>query len=435
MKRYIPAMMAALMLTGCAGTDTADTGAVQAETTEATISAVQETLSETTVSSVQETSAETSAVPDMSDITAGLVYDESDNTWANEKEEYSKFVNIMKYECAKSPDIKGTYLLANDDEIIFIGGINSVDIYGNKADAHTVYETGSVTKTFTATAVLQLIEEGKLSFDDTLDKFFPEYEYGKDITIYQLLHMRSGIRREFFDDSHGLIEGDTNNEAFEEWKKFYRDGYTDEELLAELFAAKPQFEPDAQHLYSNAGYTLLAMIIEQVTGESYAEYIQKNIFDICGMEHSSSMTVGDVTGVPEPVPEDMYAFDIYDLTPTGYMSCPRTDRGCGDIHTCAADMLAFDRALIGGRLINEDSLEEMFKMDIRYGCGWEKFGGDYTAIATYCHAGATHFFRAFNVYYRTEKYGNVYLITLHPTSSDSQYITSCVSGMLTALSV
>ncbi|MBP5581775.1 MAG: beta-lactamase family protein, partial [Ruminococcus sp.] len=266
----------------------------------------------------------------------------------NEKEEYSKLVNIMKYECARSTDIKGTYLLANDDEIIFIGGINSVDTSGNKVDAYTTYEIGSVTKTFTATAVLQLCEQGKLSLDDTLDKFFPEYVYGKDITIYQLLHMKSGIRREFFDDTHGLVEGDTNNEAFEEWKKFYSDGYTDEELLAELFAAEPAFEPGKQHSYSNAGYTLLAMIIEQVTGESYAEYIQKNIFDVCGMEHSSSMTVGDVTGVPEPVPDDMYAFDIYDLSPTGYMQNQRTGRGCSDIHTCAADMLAFDRALTGG---------------------------------------------------------------------------------------
>ena len=77
----------------------------------------------------------------------------------------------------------------------------------------------------------------------------------------------------------------------------------------------------------------------------------------------------------------------------------------------------------------------MFRMDTRYGCGWEKLGGDYTAFDAYCHSGATHFFRTFNIRYRTEKYGNVYLIQLHPTCADSEYMSSCAFSMLNALSV
>lgn len=73
----------------------------------------------------------------------------------------------MKRECAKSSLIKGTYILAADDRVIFIGGINASDIHGNKVDAYTTYEIGSLTKAFTATAVLQLCERGKLSLDDT----------------------------------------------------------------------------------------------------------------------------------------------------------------------------------------------------------------------------------------------------------------------------
>ena len=113
------------------------------------------------------------------------------------------------------------------------------------------------------------------------------------------------------------------------------------------------------------------MIIEKVTGKSYAEYVQENIFDICGMEHSSSMTTGDVTSVPEFVPDDSSPFnDPYELVDTLYMQLIRPERGVGDIHSCAADLLLFDRALIGGKLINEDSLVEMFHMDKSYGCGW-----------------------------------------------------------------
>ncbi|MBR4223320.1 MAG: beta-lactamase family protein [Oscillospiraceae bacterium] len=420
MRRHISAVLTSLVLfSGCA----ADRSGAPPETSAVT------TTAETEAEETSQTTAETSSA----DITDGLIYDESSNTWSTQNEELQGLARVMASECAKSPDIKGTYLLATDDEIVFIGGIDSEDIYGNKADAYTTYEIGSITKTFTATAILQLVEQGKLSLDDTLDKFFPEYEYGKDITIYHLLHMRSGIRPDFLDQAHGLVEGDTNNEAFEQWKKYFKDGFTDEELLSELFSAEPDFGPGEQYAYSNAGYGLLAMIIEQVTGESYADYIQTNIFDVCGMEHSSSMATGDVTSIPQPVPEGMYAFDMYDLTPTGYMACPRTWRGAGDIHTCAADMLAFDRALIGGKLINDASLAEMFNMDDLYGCGWEQLGANYLTNDTFCHAGATHFFRSFNVYYQTEGYGNVYMIQLHPGCADQQYLSESVFSIRTAL--
>ena len=396
-------------------------------------SAVIET--ETTASAVEETTAvpETTVPETAEDLTSGLIYDENDNTWSTENEKYKKFAAIMKYECGRSPDIKGTYLLASDDEIIFLGGINSVGTDGNKVDEYTVYEIGSVTKTFTAAAVFQLCEQGKLRLDDKLGKFFPEYTVGADITIYQLLHMMSGIRREFLDNSHGLTEGDTNNEAFENWKRYYRDDYSDDELLAELFSAELDLEPGTGYQYSNVNYTLLAMIIEQVTGESYDEYIRKNIFDVCGMEHSSSMADGDVTVVPDPIPADKYPFDINELSPEGYFGCQRTCRGAGDIHSCAADMLAFDRALIGGKLLSEDSLAEMFKAEMMnnifgYCCGWEY--NETFGKGTYYHSGATHFFRVYNVCMDTEEYGELYLISLSP-STDSY--DKCVNSIAMAV--
>ena len=93
------------------------------------------------------------------DITAGLVYDERDNSWTTEDEELEALANIMKRECSKSPEIKGSYILGTDDDIIFIGGINSADISGKKVDAFTTYEIGSITKMFTATAIFQLCEQ------------------------------------------------------------------------------------------------------------------------------------------------------------------------------------------------------------------------------------------------------------------------------------
>ena len=363
------------------------------------------------------------------DITDGLIYDEADNTWAAGDEDLTELVAIMKRECAKSPLIKGTYILATDDRIIFIGGINSKDIYGNKVDAYTTYEIGSLTKAFTATAVFQLCERGELSLESTLDLFFPEYEYGKEITVYHLLHMQSGLRKDFAGDDTFLDEN--GNPDKEEFRRYYYDGFTDEELLSMLFSGEPEFKPGTKFSYSNTGYTLLAMIIEKVTGKSYAEYVQENIFDVCGMEHSSSMTTGDVTSVPEFVPDDSFPFnDPYELVDTLYMQLIRPERGVGDIHSSAADLLLFDRALIGGKLINEESLAEMFHTDKGYGCGWMPARPN---SSIYYHGGETYIYKAYNLYAKTKKYGNLYLIQLHPTVAGDRYSNECMLEIIRAV--
>ncbi|SFC76567.1 serine hydrolase [Ruminococcus albus] len=109
-----------------------------------------------------------------------------------------KFVKITKSECSKSPDIKSTNLLASDNAVLLIGDINGIQTVDAKTDAYNVYEIGSVTKTFTATAVLQLCVQGKLNLDNTLGNYFFDYEKGKNITLYQFRHMQSDIHREFF---------------------------------------------------------------------------------------------------------------------------------------------------------------------------------------------------------------------------------------------
>ena len=363
------------------------------------------------------------------DMTDGLIYDEKDNTWASGDEDLAELAGIMKRECAKSPLLKGTYILATDDRIVFIGGINSTDIHGNRVDAYTTYEIGSLTKAFTAAAVFQLCEQGKLSLDSTLDRFFPEYEYGKEITVYHLLHMQSGLRKDFMSDDTFLDEN--GNPDVEEFRRYYYDGFTDGELLSMLFTGKPEFTPGTKFSYSNTGYTLLAMIIEKVTGKSYAEYVRENIFDVCGMEHSSSMTTGDVTSIPEFVPDGSSPFgDPYEIVDTLYMQLIRSERGVGDIHSCAADLLLFDRALTGGKLISEKSLAEMFHMDKGYGCGWVQAR---PRSDIFYHGGETYIYKAYNLYAKTEKYGNIYLILLHPTVAGDRYSNECMKEIIRAV--
>jgi CubicO group peptidase (beta-lactamase class C family) len=361
-------------------------------------------------------------------IYSGLTYDETNNTWSTEDEELKKFAGIMRRECAKSPEIKGTFLLATDDRIIFIGGINSKDTSGNKVDATTIYEIGSITKMFTATAVLQLNEQGKLSLDDTLDMYFPEFKNGKDITLCQLLHMRSGLRRDFVTEDD-FLDMEKKRDV-EEFRRYFYDGYSDEELLSMLFDDEPEFTPGSDYSYSNTGYTLLAMIIEKVTGESFGEYVRKNIFDVCKMKESSSMTTGDVTSIPEYVPNQEYPIgDPYEIVDTLYTQLKRTYRGAGDIHSSAGDLLAFDRALIGGKLISEQSLAEMFRTDEGYGCGWMEHP-HYEDV--YVHGGETYCYLGYNLWCKTEKYGNLYLIQLHPTVAGDNFSNECMQNIIVA---
>lgn len=400
MKKRISAIAAALVigLTACAETKS-NTGGVSVESVTETVMAVNP------------------------DVTEGLVYDETDNTWAANDESLQKLVDVMKKECQRSADEKCVRILASDDKIIFIAGLNSLDKDGNKADAYTTYEIGSVTKTFTATCIFQLCEQGKLSLDDTLDKFFPEFDRGKDIRVYDVLHMQAGLNREFFPEETMMNEGGSDN--MEIALKYYKDGYTDEELLKGLFGSELIYEPGADCIYSNAGYTLLAMIVERVTGIGYDEYVQNNIFNVSGMAHSSSMRSGELTSVPE-LTENGIDIDFIKEYDSLLLENIRTARGAGDIYSCAADMVAFDRALLGGRLINEDSLAKMFDLQLDpdnpiaamydqkfdYGCGWMLHPTRPANIEVYYHGGDTFSYKSDNVYCKNEKYGNIYLIQL-----------------------
>ena len=350
-----------------------------------------------------------------------LAYDETDHTWTTNEETFQKLVRIMRQECAFPDTASGVYLLATDESVVFLRGVNSVETDGEtRVNAYTVFEIGSVTKTFTAAAVLQLWEQGKLNLDDPLGKYFPEYEKGAEITIRQLLHMQSGLRREFFPDE--ALENDPDL-----MKKYYADGFSDEELLTALYDAELGFAPGAKYEYSNVNYTLLAMIIEKITGKSYGEYIREHIFSVCGMDHSYSMEPGGLTSVPEPVPEGTYSFNFDDVFPTGYMTDLRSARGAGDIYSCAADLLAFDRALADGTLLSRESLDEMFNTESGYGCGWVSVGRREPA---YLHSGGTPSYISHNLYCQTKKYGNLYLIILNPTVRNPSHAENIMKDLL-----
>lgn len=322
-------------------------------------------------------------------------------TWLNEDPKYEDLIKTLRVGSIDKSSYKGSYLIANDEDILFLYCEDALEIDGRTSvGPYTTYDIASSSKTITAVSVMQLIENGKISLKDTIDKFFPDYPEGKNITVYHLLHMQSGIPD--YLNTPEVFWGFSGNWAQKD--DLLQDRITDEEFLSALYSAPLDFTPGTKMMYCNTNYQLLAMIVEQVSGMRFCDYLKKNIFEPCGMEHTTSMVQGNETSVP--LSFKTY-YDSGMVDEHGHsMQCIR-ERGDGGIHTCVADLLAFDRALFGGKLINSESLSEMMNFDHGYGCGLMPVGTSGCG-----HAGNGFTYTAENRITPLKDGGNLYVIIL-----------------------
>ena len=214
------------------------------------------------------------------------------------------------------------------------------------ADINTVYRVGSVTKQFTAAAVMLLAERGLLSLDDTLDRYFPGYDNAQRITIDQLLRMRSGLINytSYIRDIVAAHEADYQSNTAEENRRIIEDYCLSHEL---------NFEPGESHEYSNTNYMLLGEIIEQVSGMTYQNFMQKEIFDKAGMSNSGFLDTWDRQ--TEHMAVGYHAYEDEAL----FAACDGIAFACGDLLTTAADLLKWADALRENTILSEDSLTVM----------------------------------------------------------------------------
>ena len=167
----------------------------------------------------------------------------------------------------------GVALIANDGKILLNRGYGWADADLKKQnDPNLSYQVGSVTKQFTAVAILKLQEAGKLSVNDKISKYFPAVKSADKITIHHLLTHTSGLYNY------------TNDTTF--WLREAKLSSSQDKMIAR-FADKPlDFEPGSKFSYSNSGYLLLGYIIEKVSGKTYEQFIRQEIFQPLGMNRS-----------------------------------------------------------------------------------------------------------------------------------------------------
>lgn len=300
---------------------------------------------------------------------AALGYAE-ENMWFSEKPDYAACVGEL-IETVRELEIRASILIATDEDVVFACGARSKDRNGQTVTPLSTFEIGSLTKMHTAVLIFKLIEEGRLQLADKVTKFFPDYAKAGEMTVFDLLHMRSGIV-DFANDAEVFFGDEETVEALD------RGEITDEIFLGRLKACDLTFEPGSKMEYSNTNYVLLAMIVEQITGKSFKENAEERIFRPLGMGSSSATTFGDVTSVPEGE--------------EGYMMEYEIARGAGDIHENAVELLKFDRAFFNGRLVNRASMDGILDFVDGYGCGWEN-SEKYDLV---CHGGETNSYYCLN---------------------------------------
>lgn len=241
--------------------------------------------------------------------------------------------------------------------------------------SRTNFRLASVTKQFTAMAVLMLVERGELDLDDSLLDVFPDFPpFAADITVRHLLQHTSGLL-----DYESLMAEDATAQVL------------DADVLAMMKATEgTYFPPGTEYRYSNSGYAVLAMVVERVSGQSFARFLEENIFRPLGMDRSVAYEKGVSTvenrAYGYTVGEDGVRFS--DQSPTSAVL------GDGGVYSSVEDLLKWDRALGSGELIHANLLRQAWTPGPGdYGFGW--WIDRYRGRRRVHHYGSTSGFRNF----------------------------------------
>jgi CubicO group peptidase (beta-lactamase class C family) len=253
-----------------------------------------------------------------------------------------------------------TVIVVKDGKTVFHKAYGMADIASKRPlTPDTALRIGSITKQFTAVAILMLAEEGKLSLDDGITRFLPDYPtHGKKITIEHLLTHTSGIVS--YTGKPGYMTG------------MARD-MTVDQIIASFKDDPLEFEPGSRYRYNNSGYFLLGAIIEKVSGQSYASFLQQRIFTPLGMSHTA-YEGHEQTVFPHA---QGYSPGSGEFQPSPRLSMTQP-YAAGALVSSVDDLARWDAAVSGGKLLKAASWQRAFTRyqlssgkTTDYGYGWE----------------------------------------------------------------
>ena len=302
----------------------------------------------------------------------------------------------------------GSLTIAKGGNVLYTRAIGYSQITGTETKPLTAasrFRLGSVTKMFTATLILQLVEEEALKLTDTLDTFFPQVPNASKITIGQILSHRSGIpnvRRE--QNAQGNISTLP---------------MTKDDHLALIVKGTPDFEPDTKQSYSNSGYFLLGLILEKITGQSYAKALEERIASKLGLSGTYLATGNIDVNKNEALTYIHFGGDwkpVRETHPTVLFSA-------GAIVSTPGDMATFIQALFDGKLVSKDTLDHMKTMRDGEGFGMVTF--TFAGKTFYGHTGGADNYGAWLAYEPEEK-----LAVAYTTNAKIYAVENIVRGVV-----
>jgi CubicO group peptidase (beta-lactamase class C family) len=253
---------------------------------------------------------------------------------------------------------------------------------------------GSVTKQFTAAAILRLAEQGKLGLQDPLDKYFPEFPRGSEVTLRHLLTHTSGMH---------------NYTAKPEFMSTVTVPAQSDDLIRSFQKDPFDFAPGERWAYCNSGYFLLGAIVAKVSGCSYGDFLQREFFAPLGMTNSgvhsaTAILMHEASGYSYAGGKFSKAIN-WDMSRAG---------GAGALYSTVGDLFRWNEAVFGGQVLKDDTLREAFtpvmtrqdtepagKKDTGYGCGWSL--GKTRGLRVIEHGGGLHGFLSYLLRYPEQK--------------------------------
>jgi len=275
-------------------------------------------------------------------------------------------------------------MVIRDGQVLEVRSYGVADMEtGALVSPSTNFRLASVTKQFTATAVLMLSEQGKLDIDDSIRRYFPEFPaYADQISIRHLLQHTSGI---------------------EDYEPIYGDQFPEQILdrgVADIIAntTRTYFSPGTEYRYSNSAYAILAVLVEDLSGQSFPDFLQDNIFEPLGMNE----TIAYRRGTNEVTNRALgYKVDRKIIEPAD-QSAWSAVLGDGGVYSSVMDLYKWDQALYDNDLLSPASWQQAWTPGLEnYGFGWRI--DDYNGHKRLHHSGSTSGFRNFMQRFPEEK--------------------------------
>jgi len=251
-------------------------------------------------------------------------------------------------------------LVARDGKIIFSKGYGMANIaQGQAVTPETAFRIGSVSKQFTAAAIMRLMEAGKLKLDDTLSRFYPDFPKGDKVTFYHLLTHTSGIRS-YTDEPEfmGAVTRRCNADS----------------LIAKIAKKPYDFEPGTSWHYNNSAYFILGELIAKISEKSYADFLNDTFFKPLGMQHTDVYSRKNRPGI-EATGYSQFSGNTepalnWDMGWAG---------GAGVLYSTVGDLFLWTQALMDGRVLSSEWKEKAFTpATLNNGSKAEtRLGGDY----------------------------------------------------------